>query len=546
MTTTSTPPPPSDGGSTTLDPGPDLRTEEAPTGDARRTGGGFYRAFWRWHFYASVLVIPIMLMLAVTGLAILYKWQLDPAFHPGVITVDAPGHGAARPLSEQEAAARAAFPEGRITAVQQGAENRATFFTMALGAEGTDGERNVYVDPFTATVTGSLDPDHLPSNIATEIHGKIIFGGLSDVAVGTDPLVTSGLTRTDWSDERMTLGKYGDRIIELAACWALVMTITGYYLYLRGRTARLRRIAASATGARLRNNHARIGAIFGAGFLLLVGSGLPWTGLWGDLVQRVATGQGSSLWGEDPGAESTLGPALVGAGSNANPAPWAEGAAPLPRSEQPAAGGGHAGHQMGGASSGSQGSVNIDQVITAARADGMPEPYYVLYPSDERGVFSVLADQWHDKAAPAFTDTAKERTVHVDQYSGQVIGRYAYADYSVAAKAVSQGIALHEGRRLGSANLVWTTAFCLGVIFLCVSGPLMWWKRRPSGGGLAAPRGRMPIRTSRWLAVGLVALGVLMPLFGLSLLLVLAFDALLVRRSARLRDRLNSVPAARG
>ena len=75
---------------------------------------------------------------------------------------------------------------------------------------------------------------------------------------------------------------------------------------------------------------------------------------------------------------------------------------------------------------------------------------------------------------------------------------------------------------------------CVAVIFSCVSGPLMWWRRRPERAtSVGAPRGRLPLRTTPVLAVGLVALGVLLPFFGASLLLVLLLDHLVVRRVPR-------------
>jgi uncharacterized iron-regulated membrane protein len=64
-----------------------------------------------------------------------------------------------------------------------------------------------------------------------------------------------------------------------------------------------------------------------------------------------------------------------------------------------------------------------------------------------------------------------------------------------------------------------------------VSGPLLWWRRRPRGtGSLGAPRGRLPVRTTPVLAGLLLALGAFLPLFGLSLLVVLALDGLVLRR----------------
>jgi uncharacterized iron-regulated membrane protein len=264
-------------------------------------------------------VVSILFMLAVTGLIYLFRWQIDPALHPGVLTVSVPAHGAPLPLAPQQAAVTAAYPDKPITAVQQNAENRATYFTIAFGEKDS---RNVYVNPYTATVLGTLAPEKLLSNIAVKIHGNIVFGSVRDIPLFHDPIVGKDLV----------LGDIGDRIIELAACWAIVMTLTGYYLFLRGRGARLKRVAAGAKAATLRNRHGVIGATLGVGILLLVLSGLPWTGLWGGKVQQWASGHGLSLWGDDPGAKSTLGAKLAQIGSTSAPAPWAEGAAPMPAS----------------------------------------------------------------------------------------------------------------------------------------------------------------------------------------------------------------------
>jgi uncharacterized iron-regulated membrane protein len=79
--------------------------------------------------------------------------------------------------------------------------------------------------------------------------------------------------------------------------------------------------------------------------------------------------------------------------------------------------------------------------------------------------------------------------------------------------------------------MVGTTLMCLAIVFSCLTGPLMWWRRRPSrSGSMGAPRGRMPLRASPLLLVGLVALGILLPLFGLSVLAILLLDQLVVRR----------------
>ena len=50
------------------------------TTSSTQPGGGvnkFYFAAWRWHFYAGLYVIPFFIMLAVTGLMMLWLAFLD-------------------------------------------------------------------------------------------------------------------------------------------------------------------------------------------------------------------------------------------------------------------------------------------------------------------------------------------------------------------------------------------------------------------------------------------------------------------------------------
>ena len=135
----------------------------------------------------------------------------------------------------------------------------------------------------------------------------------------------------------------------------------------------------------------------------------------------------------------------------------------------------------------------------------------------------------------AFDAPSDERTVHVGQYGGEIVSTYGFDDYPVLAKVVSQGIGLHEGRSLGLWSFWGSALMCAAVIFMCVSGPLMWWRRRPARTRtMAAPRGRMPLRATPALVVGLVVLGLVLPLFGASLVLVLLLDQLVLRRVPRL------------
>jgi uncharacterized iron-regulated membrane protein len=459
-------------------------TDPSPPSPRAARGQGLFRAFWRWHFYAGFLVIPVLLLLAVTGLIYLFRFQIEPLLHADLMKVDVPANESAisQPYAAQLAAVERAYPDAEVVSMTEpSAPDRSTAFSVSL----PEGSREVYVDPSDATVLGDLDPDATLSGTAVRLHGDLMVGA------------------------------WGDYVIETAACWAVVMALTGYYLFARGRGARLRRRAAGAKGAALRHRHGLVGATLGVGLLFLLVSGLPWTGFWGAKAQELATNGGSSLWSSDPGALSNPTSTLDESLPHSHDVPWALGRTEVPASERPR--------------TDERSVANLDTAVLVAEREGLAHPMTVALPAAEQGVFSAIGYAFHDPG--------EERTVHVDRFGGTVVSSYGYPDYSTLAKTVAQGIALHEGRRLGTFNMWATTAFCLGVIFMCVTGPLMWWKRRPKGAGrVGAPRGRLPLRATPALAVGVVALGVFLPLFGLTLVLALLADQLLLRRVPALGD----------
>jgi len=459
------------------------RTTTAPvpeqgTHRRRQTTGGLFRAVWRWHFFAAFVVVPVLLVLATTGLIYLFRFQIEPLLHADLMRVDDLGGTAvAQPYAVQQQAVTETYPRAAIVSMTEPRETDASTVFSVVRPDGSG--RDVFVDPYRSTVLGSLDPDTTVSGIAKRIHGELM------------------------------LGAWGEHVIELGACWGVVMALTGYYLFVRGWRARRRMRTSGRAGAGLRSRHGVVGALVGIGLLTLLVSGLPWTGLWGAKVQQLATDRGTSLWSTDPGAlsdpTSTLDESLPH--SHSSDVPWAMGETEVPRSRQ-----------------GEEVSVaNLDTAVVVADRAGLRHPMSVALPADDSGVYSVIGF--------AFDAPSDERTVHVDRYGGQVVSTYGFDDYPALAKIVSQGIGLHEGRSLGLWSFWGAALMCVAVIFMCLSGPVMWWRRRPKGSGvLAAPRGRMPLRTSPLLLLGAVALGVLLPLFGLSLLVALVLDQLVLRR----------------
>ena len=77
-------------------------------------------------------------------------------------------------------------------------------------------------------------------------------------------------------------------------------------------------------------------------------------------------------------------------------------------------------------------------------------------------------------------------------------------------------------------------ATCVAIVLMAISAIVMWWKRRPKG-SLGAPRVPENYRIAKGVLVIAAAIGILFPLVGASLLVMLAIDWLL---PARLRERL--------
>jgi uncharacterized iron-regulated membrane protein len=121
-----------------------------------------------------------------------------------------------------------------------------------------------------------------------------------------------------------------------------------------------------------------------------------------------------------------------------------------------------------------------------------------------------------------------DRTLHIDRYSGKVLADIRFADYSLGGKAMAVGIALHQAN-LGLWNTILNAAYCLFVIFMCVSGAVMWWKRRPAG-RFGAPLYPRDYRIPRMVLGIAVAVSLIFPLTGIAIVIFAAIDFLLPRR----------------
>ncbi|NML32685.1 PepSY-associated TM helix domain-containing protein [Paraburkholderia antibiotica] len=467
-----------------------------------------YRTLWRWHFYAGLFVMPFLLVLAITGTLYCFQPQIEPLLYRQQMIV-APQAVQTLPDNALLARARAAMPADATatTAAINRDPQRSAEFVFRL-ADGT--QQSVYLNPYNGELLGTLSVERRFMQVDRMLHRKLL------------------------------LGKPGELLMELAACWTLVMLGTGIALWWpRGKTGVRAALVPHFTlkGRPLwKNLHAVIGIWLALGALAFVLTGLPWTGSWGKQFKAFATatnlGAPAGAWGGlplrsvMPGAHADHAAASKDhtghhhADMDSMPGmvmddlplplkPWAASNAPVPSSADTALN--------------TAQPLSLAHIVELAASLGIIDGYNIVLPNSATGVYTVSYFPGNPK---------DERTLYIDQYSGAILKDIRYGDYGAIAKAVSYGTSLHMGRYFGVANQVLCALISLGLAALAVTGFVMWWKRRPQR-ALGAPsreRGAPPMRGWK---TGLVLLGIVFPLMGATLVAVWLLDWLVFGRATR-------------
>lgn len=464
--------------------------EGARAGNPPSVGLKLYFAAWRWHFYAGLFVIPFMAMLAMTGLIILWFTAVAPEYGDRLAVEPGP---AALSLPEQEAAALAAWPGATVSQYIAPIDPaKPALFRV----DAASGARMIALDPYRGAVLRDRERGNTWNEFATDIHGSLLIGDT------------------------------GDRLIEIAAGLGLVLVSTGLYLvWPRGpggwARALIPDLAARGRGL-WKSLHGVVGAWMALVLVFFLISGLAWAGIWGGKFVQAWSTFPAAKWDDVP--LSDLSHAAMNRGAEKS-VPWAIEQTPMPASGSDA---GVAGVPEGA-------PVDLANVVALGRALGFDGRFQVTAPEGETGVWTLSQDSMSYDSP----DPTADRTVHVDRYSGRVLASVGFADYSAAGKAMAVGIALHEGQ-MGWWNIALNFVFAGSILFIAVSGAVMWWKRRPEGGlRLAAPP--LPEAVPMWKGAVLVALLLSMafPLLGLTILAVLAVDVLVLANLPALRRLVN-------
>jgi uncharacterized iron-regulated membrane protein len=448
--------------------------------NVKNTTPSFYSLAWRWHFYAGLFVIPFMVMLSLTGIIYLYKPQLDRLMYADLLRVEA----RAQPLSADLLMARVqnAYPQGHITQYLPPVDSsHSGQFVVALA----NTTRNVFIDPYQGSILGTQDAHNNLQALTRALHADLL------------------------------IGQPGDLLIELAASWAVVLVLSGLYLWWpRGAHKSAVWWPRLTARGRLfwRDLHAVTG-FWGALLLLfMLLTGLCWTGFWGKQFAGVWNHFPTAMWDAVPVSTRLVGELNQ---SHKQTVPWAVEGTPMPVSTS------HTAHNGAVSSASSaQPLLGLQQVLEIAHENGVHPGYSITLPNSPEGVYSIalFAD-----------DPRNDATLHIDQYSGKVLADVRWHDYGLVARSVETGVMLHMGKLYGTPHQVFILAVCLLILLSSLSALIIWWQRRPRGSLGAPPRRH---NQPPWKVGGVVMLllAMLFPLVGASLLLVWALDFFFLSR----------------
>ncbi|WP_269514348.1 PepSY-associated TM helix domain-containing protein [Brevundimonas subvibrioides] len=376
-----------------------------------------YRTVWRWHFYAGLLVLPFLMLMALTGGIYLFKGEIDGLAY--------------RDLSHVEARSQTASPDRWIAAAEAGTGGKVT--NLLVPARPDQAVRLTVTLPDGAKRTAFVDPHD------ARLIGTTPFGGVMETVKRLHSLIL--------------LGKWANAIVEIVAGWAIILVATGLFMWWpRGRSVGVTTIKATDATRRpfWRDLHAVTGLYAGAIIVFLALTGMPWSAVWGDQVMGYLKDHG--LGRPRPPAAS---PAFEHAEHMNAPVGvgWTMEGMVMPTPD-------------------AMGPARLSAVVATADAQGLPRPYTVSIPTDP-----ALA--W--TAARVVERVEDNRILYIDATTGAVRADVRYDQFGLGAKAYEWGIGVHQGTQYGWINRYLMLAGCIAIWILGLSALVMWWKRRPKG-----------------------------------------------------------------
>ncbi len=409
-----------------------------------------YNRFWRWHFFAGLFITPLLLTLTISGIGYLFYTDVENKLYSDAFFGDSK-ETTNITIDEGIEQAKAKFSDYKVSKVIVLDEPYNTRLTLT-NSEGE--QKYVFLDD-NYQVVDSQDANYTFSNIMRNLHSSLFIGG--------------------------TFVNY---LVELAACWAIFLLLSGLYMTFRKKVWKK----------------------------VQTETGLPWSAFMGNFIYTAAQQNPSVGIPELQQNPPT---------SDINEIPWATRKNETPTSTTQDHSG-HAGH--GGAHGvvdySNEYAMSVGDLMKHVDSENISKPYSIILPSSEEGVFTVAKGS-NTGITGLDVNPNEEITNYFDQYTGSLISSVGYDEYGILGKWFTWGIPLHEGHLFGWPNKIINLLICLAFLYLIYLGFKTWLLRRQKGMISAPP---MPKEISIPFCIFMILLGIIMPLFGISLILVVIIE----------------------
>ena len=490
--------------------------------ERRQAGSAVLRRIWRLHFWVGLFAAPTLIVLACTGLIILYSQPLDLWLHRD-LTVVTPGSSQVTLDDQVDTARTNVAPDAVLDAVTPPeAADRSTRVDFLPAADSGVGERNVtqvFIDPYTGRYLGQRRELDGLVGWANQLHR--FFG--NDGPTLALPSLGHLIAPSAYPDATVSVG-IGNLIVEVTAVWILVLLASGIYLWwprpIEAAKPRLAIRWRKRGRLRWRDLHATTGILLSVVLIGYIVSGLTWSRYWGENWRAVAETLTPAA-----SVEAASTPAELGDYDRlGRRIPWADKTDPV-----------YASNAAGGLPR-PLGLADIDAI---ARSEDMIPGYSIMPPADSSaggetvyGSYTVV-NRWPQKLS-------EQRTLYLDQFTGQTLADATAAQDGALSRLTSWSVDMHMGTQYGLLTRIMATLACVGLLTSIATAAIMWWKRRPSGGTGLPDRSSETVRaaTPRGAAIAVAGaattLAVVYPAFGASLIVVLAAETMIaVRRRSR-------------
>ena len=402
---------------------------------------------WKWHFIGGLISLPFILLLSITGTIYLFKDNVEAAKFKPLKQVVVKGE----PLSYQKQweIAKANAVKAPTKLIISSTDQATEFISGKHGGKST-----IFVDPYSGEVTGEVVLKDTWMYTIRKLHGELL------------------------------LHTFGTTIVELVACWMVVLIFTGVYIWWPKKKWKLGGFFTIRTDVKKRlvwrDVHAVLGFWLSILLLITLAGGLPWTNVWGGAykeIQKYTHTGFPSTW------------------SNKRVSVTPEATIPL----------------------------TLDAMVSKTKQLNLQGVVSIALPLKDKSVFTV------SNRADVLDD---QKVFHFNPYTGDLITKHDWEEVGALMQGRMWVMRFHEGL-LGSWSW-WVMLFMALLFTLSTTASLVIYLLRKRKGSWGVPKVPTQFKVGKGILVILAFLCVFFPLFGASVILIILIEKVRHRNQTRL------------